>query len=160
MKYVKGILGIVFLVLLDQLTKHWAAVTLRGKEPVVVWKGVFELRYLENRGIAFGLFQNKTIVFVVFTIVILAVLGYYYYRIPAIKKMIPLQVAMVFLGAGAAGNLMDRIIKNYVIDFLYFSLIDFPIFNVADCYVTVSLIGLVCLILFYYKEEDLNFHAK
>ena len=74
--------------------------------------------------------------------------------------MRPLQIAMILLGAGAVGNLIDRVVNNFVIDFLYFKLINFPIFNVADCYVTISLILLIWLILFYYKEEELDFHAK
>ncbi len=160
MKYLRGFLGLVILVLLDQLTKYWAAVALKGKEAIRLWNGVFEFRYLENRGIAFGLFQDKTMIFVLFTIVILAVLCYYYYKISPTKRMFPLQVAIVLLGSGAIGNLIDRVINNYVIDFLYFKLIDFPIFNVADCYVTVSLALIICLVLFYYKEEELDIHAR
>lgn len=160
MKYLKGFFCVIILVLLDQLTKYWAAVTLKGNNPIVIWKNVFELQYLENRGIAFGLFQNKTIVFVIFTIIILGVVIYYFYKVPAIKRMRPLQFAMILLASGAVGNLVDRIMNNFVIDFLYFKLINFPIFNVADCYVTISLILLIWLILFYYKEEELDFHAK
>lgn len=53
--------------------------------------------------------------------------------------------------------MIDRMRLNYVVDFIYFSPIDFPIFNVADIYVTVSMILLLILVLFYYKEEDFNF---
>ena len=56
--------------------------------------------------------------------------------------------------AGAIGNLIDRIVHNYVIDFLYFSLIDFPIFNVADIYVTVASFALIFSVFFVYTEED------
>ena len=54
------------------------------------------------------------------------------------------------------GNMIDRLSQGYVVDFLYFSLIDFPIFNVADCYVTVATGVLAGLILFYYKDQDLE----
>ena len=57
---------------------------------------------------------------------------------------------------GAVGNMIDRVCHNYVIDFLYLSLINFPIFNVADIFVTVATFILLCLILFYYKEEDMD----
>ena len=63
----------------------------------------------------------------------------------------------VLLGAGAVGNLIDRMVQSYVVDFLYFKLIDFPIFNVADCYVTAGAILLAILILFVYKDEELGF---
>ena len=64
--------------------------------------------------------------------------------------------------AGAIGNFIDRVMRNYVVDFFYFSLIDFPIFNVADIYVTVAAFAMIFLGLFYYKEEDFNqiFPAK
>lgn len=62
--------------------------------------------------------------------------------------------SLFFLTSGALGNLIDRIRLKYVIDFIYFSLIDFPVFNVADIYVTVSMIVLLLLVLFYYKDED------
>ena len=58
--------------------------------------------------------------------------------------------------SGAFGNCIDRIRLNYVVDFLYFKLINFPIFNVADIYVTVAAFLLVILILIYYKEDDLE----
>ena len=53
--------------------------------------------------------------------------------------------------------MIDRYLQGYVVDFLYFSLIDFPIFNVADIYVTVSAFAFLVLGLFYYKEEDFAF---
>ena len=58
--------------------------------------------------------------------------------------------------AGAIGNMIDRTLLNYVVDFLYFSLIDFPIFNVADIYLTCATIALGILIIFYYKEDELD----
>ena len=66
------------------------------------------------------------------------------------------------LFAGGIGNFIDRIRLNYVIDFFYFSLIDFPIFNVADIYVTVAAFAMIFLGMFYYKDEDydLIFPAK
>ncbi len=63
---------------------------------------------------------------------------------------------MVFLFAGALGNYIDRILNHYVIDFVYFSLINFPVFNVADIYVTCTVILLFVLLLFYYKEDELR----
>ena len=59
--------------------------------------------------------------------------------------------------AGALGNLIDRIFRGYVVDMIYFVPINFPVFNVADCYVTVSVVLLIILILFVYKEDDFGF---
>ena len=56
-----------------------------------------------------------------------------------------------------SGNIIDRLTYHFVIDFIYFVPIDFPIFNVADCYVTIATLLLIILILLYYKEEDFAF---
>ena len=77
-------------------------------------------------------------------------------KMPKTNKNLPLNYIIVFLVAGAIGNYIDRIMNHYVVDFIYVSLINFPVFNVADCYVTVSVILLFVLIMFYYKDEDLE----
>lgn len=160
MKKKFGPIWVLLLVFLDQITKYWARTSLQENGPIDVIKGVFSFEYLENRGIAFGLFQNKFVIFVIFTIVILAVMGFLYYRLPDEKKYRPLQICVILIVAGAIGNMIDRLYLKYVVDFLYFNLIDFPIFNIADCYVTVTLFVLAYLILFHYKEEDLHFYKK
>ena len=64
---------------------------------------------------------------------------------------------LVMIASGALGNMIDRLRFEYVVDFISFVLINFPIFNVADIYVTVATVALVILLLFVYKEDDLNF---
>ena len=87
-------------------------------------------------------------------------------RMPKSRRLKPLYFTLLLLSSGAIGNFIDRVFTyftegyNYVIDFLYFEWIDFPIFNVADCYVTVSAGLLLLLFLFYYKEEDLEWFMK
>ena len=142
---------------LDQWTKVLAVKHLMGQEPMVIWNGVFELHYLENRGAAFGILQGQKVVFLICTAAVLAILAFYYNRMPAEKRYLPMRIVGILLGAGAVGNLIDRMTQSYVVDFLYFKLIDFPIFNVADCYVTVGAILLAILILFVYKDEELGF---
>ena len=131
-----------------------AITTLKDQPAYVLIDGVFELRYLENRGAAFGMMQNMQYVFVIGAVIICAVIAVLYSRMPLQRRYIPLRVCAVLLCAGAVGNVIDRIRLNYVVDFLYFRLIDFPIFNVADCYVVVACILFVLLILFYYREDD------
>ena len=58
--------------------------------------------------------------------------------------------------AGALGNMIDRVAKGYVVDFFYFKLINFPIFNVADIYVTTATALLLIVMCFYYKDEDFD----
>lgn len=151
---------IIILILADQLTKLWALAELRGSEGISVITGIFELQYLENRGAAFGILQNHQVLFLLITVLVAVLLTYIYARIPDDKKYIPLRICYVLLMAGAFGNMIDRAFRGYVVDFFYFKLIDFPIFNVADIYVTVTMVLLMGLILFYYKEEDLEFLSR
>ena len=147
------------LVGLDLMTKLWAQNTLPEK-PISLIQGVFELRYLENRGAAFGLLQNQRTFFIILTIIFLAAMVYVYMRIPSDKKFLPLRLLVIIVSAGAFGNFYDRLKLTYVRDFLYFSLIDFPIFNVADIYVTCSAVAFFIMIVFVYKEDDLAFMEK
>ncbi|GFI22232.1 lipoprotein signal peptidase [Lachnospiraceae bacterium] len=145
------------LIAADQITKFLAVVNLRNQEPFVLWEGVFELQYLENSGAAFGMLQGKKSFFVLTSIIFLIVIVYVLVRVPNQKKYTKLHITLAFIASGAIGNLIDRIRYDYVIDFLYFSLINFPIFNVADIYVTLSSIVLAALLLFVYTESDLEF---
>ena len=153
-RYLIALLGIAGAVITDQITKYLAVLYLKGKPAKVIIDGVFELQYLENRGAAFGMMQNMQYIFVIGAVIICTVIVILYRRMPAQRRYIPLRICAVLLCAGAVGNVIDRIRLNYVVDFFYFRLIDFPIFNVADCYVVVACIIFVLLILFYYREED------
>lgn len=152
-----SIISFLVLVFLDQITKYFAVLTLKDGEPFVIIQNVFELHYLENRGAAFGMLQNKQIFLLSLAVIFLLFMCYVFYKMPSEKKYIPLRVLGVMILAGAIGNMIDRVRLHYVVDFLYFKLINFPIFNVADCYVTVAAFSLLFLVLFYYKDEDFNF---
>ncbi len=153
-KWLVLVVGILILTALDQLTKHLAVFYLKGKESVSIIKNVFELTYVENRGAAFGILQNHREFFLILTAVALIAMAWVYWKIPAKKKYTPLSVILLVLMAGAIGNMIDRGLQGYVVDFFYFKLIDFPVFNVADIYVTVSCFVAVILLLFAYKETD------
>ena len=151
-----GLAAFLLLVLIDQSTKKLAVLHLKDQEPVILIRRVFQLFYLENQGAAFGILQGKRSAFIVVTIVILAVIAYCYIRIPLTRRFISLHIVLVLISAGAIGNFIDRFRQGYVVDFLYFNLIHFPVFNVADIYVTIAAILLIFLVLIRYKESDLN----
>ena len=155
-KYILWFITFLALIFADQLTKWWAVIALKGNEGISIIDGVFRLMYLENHGAAFGIMQNKRIMLLIVSAVILVFLAFIFIKIPDTGKFTPLKIIIVALTAGAIGNMIDRIINGYVIDFFYFELINFPVFNVADCYVVVSAVVAMILILFYYKEEDLE----
>ena len=146
----------LLLIFFDQATKGLAVRFLKGQEPFVIWDGVFELRYLENRGAAFGMLQGHQAFFLLTGLLVFAAALYFFRHVSADRKFFPIRMIAVFILAGALGNMADRLRLSYVVDFFYFRLIDFPIFNVADIYVSVGTAVLAVLILFYYKEEELN----
>lgn len=154
--------GIVVLVAFDQWTKHLATIYLEGKNPIPLIDGVLEFHFLEggNTGAAWGLLNGHSWIFYVTTPILILAVMYLFYKLPQTKRALPVHVITVFIIAGAIGNLIDRIRLSSVIDFIYFKLINFPIFNVADIYVTVSTISLFILVLFYYKEADYDFLKK
>jgi signal peptidase II len=150
-------LVLIILVVADQWTKYLAVLNLKGNDSMVLIDGIFELYYLENRGAAFGVLQNQKIFFIMIAIIILAMIVYVLYKMPYHKIYIKLHVALVFIAGGAIGNLIDRLRLNYVVDFFYFKIINFPVFNVADIYVTCAAAALVIMLMFVYNESDLEF---
>lgn len=141
--------GLVVLVLAvaDQLTKLWVLSSLRDTSGIVLIKGVFEFQYVENRGAAFGILQNQQWLFILITFLMGGLLVAFYAKLPNRKGAGLQKLCCMLIVAGAVGNLIDRIFRRFVVDFLYFSLIDFPVFNVADCYVCVGAVLLAFLLL-------------
>ena len=158
-KYTGCVLLFVLCVALDQVSKHWAVRTLMGSADIIVWKGVFRLHYLENTGMAFGLFKNQQVFFYIMTALILGAVVFFFIKTPAKKRYVPILLFFTMIAGGAVGNLIDRASQKYVVDFLYFSLIDFPVFNVADCFVTIGCILLMVYFVFVYKDEELSFYS-
>lgn len=159
--YLLAFVGVIVGVLIDQATKYLAVEHLKDQEAFVIIRNVFQLEYLENRGAAFGMLQNQRAFFMLSVVVITIVVIIFYLRVPMERKYLPLRICATLLLAGAFGNCIDRLMLGYVVDFFYFKLIDFPVFNVADIYVTVAVAVMIMLLFFYYKEEDLDrvFHS-
>lgn len=142
--------------LFDQLTKNLVK-PLQTNGSISIIDDVLLLYYHENRGAAFGILQGQRIFFIFMAIVVFLIMTYVILKIPAEKKYIKLNMALIFILSGALGNTYDRAFHGYVTDFIYFKIIDFPIFNVADIYITVSTFLIILMILFMYKENDLEF---
>lgn len=145
------------LIALDQYTKYLAVLKLKHQPGYSVLGDVLEFHYLENRGAAFGLLQNQKELFIFVGIVFLCAILYVLYKMPSGRKYTVLHILLTTIAGGAIGNMIDRIRLGYVVDFIYLVFINFPIFNVADMYVTIATAVFFFLFLFYYKEEDLNF---
>ena len=151
-------ISIVLLTMLDQLVKYLIDTTYKIGEGFNIIDGVFRITYVQNKGAAWGSFSGKLVFLLTITSLILIFAIYIYVKLAMKKgtKYSPLRISFVFLIAGAIGNMIDRIARGYVVDMFDFCLINFPVFNVADIYVTCSFAVIVILILFKYKDEDIS----
>lgn len=138
--------------ILDRITKVWAVNTLSGKGDIIILKDIFSFSYVENRGAAFGFFQNKVILLSIITF--LVVCGIIYYLLKYKPKSILFRISVSLILAGALGNFFDRITYKYVVDFILFHYKDvyyFPNFNIAD---TMVVIGTFLLALYIIKDVE------
>lgn len=152
-----GFAGFLLLTLIDQCSKYFAVQYLSGTSGFSLIPGVFELFYLENHGAAFGIMKDQQWFFILIALIMLIFTCYIFIKLPKDPYYDWLHLICILIASGAVGNMIDRIIHRYVIDFLYFSLIDFPVFNIADCYVCVGAALAVILIFTLYKEEEFEF---
>lgn len=145
-----ALLGVVLcggLIAVDLLTKLAAANL--GSREVVLIPGVLSLNYIENHGAAFGILQGRQWLLIVISALFAVAAAAFCIRRIRDQKYRHLRLLIVFLVAGALGNMIDRIMLGYVRDFIYFKLIDFPVFNVADIYVTVSAVLILIWVLLH-----------
>ena len=158
MHWIRGCIIILLLTILDQGSKSLVLAQLKDQPDISLIPGVLQLRYLENRGMAFGLFEGKIPVFVILCLLFFVYLSMYMPESRKTDIICRLSVTALVMVSGALGNFIDRVCRGYVVDFIYFSLIDFPVFNIADMYVVCSGILLVMLVCFRYKnDEDYDF---
>ncbi len=143
----------IIALVIDRITKIWASSQLVS-EDISVWDGVLKFHYLENRGAAWGLFQNAFWLFYIITAVAVVIMAIIYARIPFSKRYHLLRFLLVMLCAGAVGNFIDRALYHYVVDFISVEFINFPVFNVADIYVTVSVFLMVIALFFTSSKDD------
>ena len=137
---------------LDQITKRLAVELLKPIHDFPLIEGVFHLTYSENRGAAFGILSNDRWVFMTFsTVMILALCVYLFYPKKQTGRLFSLAIAIIV--AGGIGNMIDRVSLGYVVDFFYFKLINFAIFNVADVFVCVGAGLLVLAVLLETVDE-------
>ena len=141
--------AIVLLIALDQLVKWWtveniALDTVRDFSPKVM-----SLAYLRNYGAAWSLLQNQQTFFAIMTVIVMS--GAIWYLIKHLQGSIWMIVGLCLVIAGGLGNFIDRVRLGYVVDMFHLDFINFPVFNVADSYLTV---GVLFLFVWMMKEED------
>jgi len=137
---------IICSILLDRISKILVISNMTETQSMPLIKGIFEIKYVLNDGIAFGLFEGNNLLITI--IVALAIGGIAFYMVKDKGLTKKEKVFLSFVIGGAIGNIMDRLLYNAVIDYLYISLINFPIFNIADIFVCTGIVGLIYLIIF------------
>ena len=151
---IASILFVILLVVLDQASKIY--LTLVNKTSPIdleVIRGFFRITYTCNDGAAVSILKGKRVFFIIRTIVVVFLIVYYLLKnkVYWVEKY-----SLLLIISGAVGNLIDRIMYGYVIDFLDFIIFgyDFPVFNIADSFITIGAIGLIISILFLNKEGE------
>lgn len=135
----------------DIITKIAAAECLKKIGTIPIINEIFHLTYVENRGMAFGLFKGGRIGFIIATVLIMAVLIVLFVKTEKCNRTAWLKGGTALVLSGAVGNLAERITKGFVIDFLDFRIINFPVFNIADIAVCI---GAAMLIIHFFRAES------
>lgn len=147
MIYFIYILAVVIFVAIDQISKSIVISTMKLSQKVVLIENFFSLTHVRNYGAGFSILQNARLFLTVISIIAIIVLSYM--LITSNRKDKVLNISYLFIISGAIGNLIDRINNGYVIDFLDFIIFgyDFPVFNVADCFITVGCFLMIIMVL-------------
>ncbi len=137
-------------IILDQLSKVFIRTNFKYLESVPLIPGVFHITYARNSGAAFSILEGKSWFFIIIAFSALLFMFYILKQLP--QKHKGLKVALALLASGTTGNLIDRIINGWVIDFLDFRI--WPVFNLADCLIVLS-VGIILWHMLF-KSKDLD----
>lgn len=150
------ILAIIVLTVIDQIIKLLVLNYLRPIGSVEIIKNFFYLTYVENTGAAFGFMSGARWFFILITIAILVAGGVYYVKMAKNKYTSLMRIALVLIGGGAIGNLIDRAFRGYVVDMLHFIFWgrDFAVFNFADALVVCGTILFAGTIIFSTADDS------
>jgi len=149
-------LFILVLVIADHLTKAIVSQKIALLTNIRVVPGFFNLTHIRNRGAIFGFFSRSgsQLIYIVLTLASLAALGlviYYFFKTPTSERFMKISLSLIL--AGALGNLIDRIFRGYVVDFLDFYVKNWhwPSFNIADASITTG--GFLLIFIFLFKRR-------
>ncbi len=156
--FVSQLIEIAVLVLIDRGIKNLAAANLQGQETKVLIKGFLGLMYAENTGAAFSMFNTSTNALSVVTGVLMAAGLVALFLVK--KKPIIYDICVPLVIAGGMGNLLDRLTRGYVIDYIRTLFIDFPIFNFADILITCACFALIIYLIYDMVRDARNAENK
>ena len=135
----------------DQISKFFTVKNLAEYESISVIKNVISFTHVHNTGGPWSIFEKTPTIFIIMTAIIFVV-GFCYLKKHPPKKIIE-KLSICLIAGGALGNLADRIFRGYVVDMIDVNLFDYPVFNVADCFIVIGAILMCVYILFFTKEN-------
>ena len=151
MQYIFMAMFAALIVVADQLTKFWVVDNIVLHSRVEVIPGLFHLSYVQYTGAAFSSFQGQRWLFaLIFLLFTAAVIWEFSKKRMGFSTFDRWCIAAVF--AGGLGNMIDRIRLGYVVDMIAVDFINFPVFNVADCFITCGCIALIISLIFFNKS--------
>lgn len=154
--FIFAVITAAALLVIDQITKYLVVSHFSLGKSVTLIPGLINLTYIHNRGAAFGIFQNQTLPFILVTVFALALGIWVLYKRYFNSSVMDWAILLII--SGGVGNLIDRVFRQgNVVDFIETAFMEFPIFNIADCAVTVGAILMVVYLIFdmlFSKKAD------
>ncbi len=145
------LVGVVLAI--DLLTKHFIYHRVDEHGKIILINGALSFIAVQNTGASFGIFKDSITLLSIISAV--SAIGILAFLIISIKhRNLFLRSSLILIIGGAVGNLIDRVWLGYVRDFVYFELIDFAVFNLADSALTIGTILLIIYIVFFYSKEE------
>lgn len=148
----------VFAVIADQITKYLVVQNFELYETKPFIPHVMSLKYTQNKGAAFSMLSEQRWVFMVLSLVSMAVIVYI--LVKEYRRHTLLNISLAMILGGGIGNMIDRIALGYVVDFFRCDFVDFAIFNVADCFITVGAVLLGVYIIFFEPKVEKRLQAE
>ena len=149
------ILEIIILIVIDQIIKFFVF-SKKLDLPINLINNILDLNYVENFGIAFGMAKGGLIAFIAINVIIIGIMFYFlFFQKEELSKI--KAICLTIISAGGIGNLIDRIFRGYVIDYIDFSkIVSFPVFNFADILIVTGTIGIACIFMLEILNESKN----
>ena len=146
---------VIVIMALDQLSKYWVINNIGMTDSITVIPNVIDFVYVKNTGAAFSFLSDKTYGIVILSIIsVLFCIGVIFFMIKKKPQSKLLTISLALMLSGALGNVIDRIARGYVVDFIEATFINFPVFNVADIAITCGAILIIIYVLFFEKSKE------
>ena len=146
---------VVLIIAVDQLSKYWVVNNIGLTDSLTVIPNVIDFVYVKNTGAAFSFLSDKTYGIILLSVIsVLFCIGVIFFLIKCKPQNRLLTISLGLMISGAIGNLIDRILRGYVVDFIETTFIKFPVFNVADIAITIGAVLIIIYILFFDKTKS------